>query len=221
MCFMFLRAAIGTLISLSACSPLSGQDAPDNLPKYVSCQFGEKVKVQESAERATPFLRPIETQSGNGTVNIAHAFSLHIGYDATPFVNFKAERLDWSNYQQDKKTLLRQLTDLTSTQDMESSKPRPSSLNGFDLYGINRKQLEGGVLSVYLLFRDVDHTVVTLYFLNTPPEDPKFRSIEQAHKLRDDFLSTYTSCVNRNLQQSIRDPDRACSGAKVKSCPIA
>lgn len=64
---------------------------------------------------------------------------------------------------------------------------------------MDRKQLAGGVLGIYLLFRDADYTVVTLYFLNTPPEDPKFHDVKQAHDLRDAFLKTYSTCVRENL----------------------
>lgn len=172
----------------------------DNLAKY-TCQFGGAFKVEESAERSEPFLRPVVTANGEKTVEIAHGFSLHIAYEGTPFVNFKAERLAGDNYARDKRTLVESLTYSTAnTAGMESSEPQRSMSDGFEVYGINRKELAGGVLSVYLLIRDDDRTVVTLYILNTPPEKPEFHTVAEYHKLRDDFLNVYTRCVSKNLQ---------------------
>jgi hypothetical protein len=173
----------------------------DNLQQYTACQFGEKTAVEERAERGQPFLLPVNTSTGESTVEIVHGFSLHIAYDKTPFVNFKAERLGRPGYERDKQILIDSLVySAAHTPDMESLKPKQATLNGFELYSIARKQLAGGVLSVYLLFRDADRTVITLYFLNTPPEDPKFHTVEQYSRLRDAFLGDYTSCVSKNLQ---------------------
>ena len=176
--------------------------AKDNLDAYIDCEFGEKYQVAERAERAEPFLRPVETVDGKDVVEVVHGWSLHIAYDGTPFVNFKAEQLGATNYTRDKQTLISNLESAASqTEGMESNKPQQSTLNGFEVYAINRKQLEGGVLSIYLLFRDSDHVVVTLYLLNTPPEAPKFKTIAEYHKLRDDFLNTYAACPSKHSKQ--------------------
>lgn len=206
---MLTQTVLGLVILLSSATRMEpgAQGTPnqsvgekDNLRQYTACQFGEKTTVEEAAEMTQSFLRPVETSGGQNSVEIDHGFSLHIAYDSTPFVNFKAERLGKPNYERDKHTLIDNLAYVAAaTPEMESSQSKRSSLNGFDAYAVNRKQLAGGVLGIYLLFRDGDHTVVTLYFLNTPPQDPKFRTVEQAHALRDAFLNTYTSCVSKNL----------------------
>lgn len=170
----------------------------DNLQSYVNCQLGNKFEIVESVERSQPFMRPVDTVDGKDAVQVVHGWSLHIAYDDTPFVNFKAERLGKDNYQHDKKALISNLESAaTGTQGMESNKPQQSALNGFDVYSINRKQLEGGVLSIYLLFQDSEQIVVTLYLLNTPPEDPKFKTIEEYKILREDFLKSYTACAGK------------------------
>lgn len=174
----------------------------DNLNSYVNCEFGDKYQIEDSVERSQAFMRPVSTMEGKDVVEVAHGWSLHIAYDGTPFVNFKAERLGKSNYLRDKNALISSLEyAATTSQGMESNKPQQSSLGGFDLYSIDRKQLEGGVLSIYLLFQDSEQIAVTLYLLNTPPEAPKFGTMEEYHRLRDNFLNSYVACAGKHLKQ--------------------
>lgn len=190
-------------LALLPLAPVSSQRvAPirqDNLRRYVDCSFGDKFWVVESAERAEPFVRSVETTEQPKDVTVLHGFSLHIAYAGTPFVNFKAERL--GSFESGKKHLIQNLSFMAAgTQDMDSKTPRRSSLNGFDIYSIDRTRLSGGVQTVDLLFRDADQTVVTLYILNTPPESPQFSTIEQYHALSGEFVQTYTACAARNLK---------------------
>lgn len=168
---------------------------PDNLIHYAytECKLGRFV-IQESSERARPFIRSVPTANGDRQVEIVHGISLHIAYEGTPFVNFKAERLG-NNYSDGKQVLIENLKYLNAEPDMEAGEPKRSSMNGFEVYGVNRKLLAGGVLSMYVLFRNVDQTAITLYILNTPPEAPKFHTMDQYRLLRDEFLKTYTACA--------------------------
>jgi hypothetical protein len=178
--------------------PQTGTARADNLRQYIDCNLGAKISVEESDERTQSFVRSVNTAEGPKDVIVRHGFSLHIAYVGTPFVNFKAERL--ASFDSAKRNLIQDLSLLTAgSKEMEGNAPRRSSLNGFDIYAINRTALTGGVQSVYLLFRDTDQTVVTLYILNTPPESPQFSTIEQYRALRDRFVRTYTACVARNL----------------------
>jgi hypothetical protein len=77
-----------------------------------------------------------------------------------------------------------------------------ASMNKLEVYGINRRHLAGGVLSLYLFFSDEDLTVVTLYILNTPPENPKFRTMEQYRALRDEFLKNFAACAGGPARSS-------------------
>jgi hypothetical protein len=178
------------------------QKDKDNLRSYINCQFSGKYQIEESMEKAEPFMRTVDTMDGKDAVEVVHGWSLHIAYDGTPFVNFKVERLGKSNYLRDKKKLISSLEAAAAhTAGMESNKPRQSALNDFEVYSINRKQLEGGVLSIYLLFRDSEQIVVSLYLLNTPPETPKFKNIEEYYSLREAFLNSYTACASKNAKQ--------------------
>ena len=53
---------------------------------------------------------------------------------------------------------------------------------------------------MYVLYREDDETVVTLYILNTPPEAPQFSTIEQYRELSDAFVQSYTACAAKNLK---------------------
>ncbi len=172
--------------------------AADGLSHYVQCDFSP-FRVEESAERDQYFTRTVTTVEGEHTIEVFHGYSLHIAYKETPFVNFKAEKVGQSasdpKYLKNKQTLIENLKYLSSGPGSEMAQPWPSLLNGFEVYAINRKQMEGGVLSIYLLFRDPDQAAITLYMLNTPPESPQFRTLEEYRALRDRFLNTYTACT--------------------------
>lgn len=180
----------------------------DNLSRYTQCDLGP-FKVEETAERDRPFVRTVHTAQTDWKIEVVHGISLRIAYEKTPFATLKAERLETYPYPNDKHTLIESLRDLSGKWNMEATVPWPSTMNGFQVYGINPKQLEDGVLSVYLLFHDPDQIVVTLYLLNTPPESSKFRTLNEYRALRDKFLKTYTACFDapvkaRQYQPSAR-----------------
>jgi hypothetical protein len=192
------RSALAILPLAMMLSPRTGTAQTDNLRQYINCNFGARISVEESDENAQSFVRAVNTADGSKDVVVRHGFSLHIAYAGTPFVNFKAERL--ASFDAAKRNLIQSLNLTTArSSDMETKAPPRSSLNGFDIYATNRAKLTGSVQSMYLLFRDTDQTVVTLYILNTPPEAPQFSTIEQYDALRDRFVQTYTACVARNL----------------------
>lgn len=166
---------------------------PDNLSRYTQCGFGE-FSIEESSERDRPFIHTVSTAEGNREIEAFHGITLHIAYQGTPFVNFKAERLG-NSFDKDKQALIDSLQTLGAEPDTDAARPWPLKMGGFEVYGINRKKLAGDVLSIYLLFHDADMTVVTLYLLNTPPETPKFRTLHEYRVLRDLFLKTYTTCT--------------------------
>ena len=171
----------------------------DNLLPYVSCHGGSKFAVEEADFSTKRFVRSVKTSQGSKEIVVLHGVSLHIAYARTPFVNFKAEQLE--GYALAKQRLIDNLSMLAKgTRDIESTTPQENLLDGFDIYSIERTKLSGGVQSVYLLFRDADETVVTLYILNTPREAPQFSTLEQYFALTGEFVAAYTSCVAENLK---------------------
>jgi hypothetical protein len=141
--------------------------------------------------------RSVDTQDGTRNIILLDGYRVLITYQGTEaFVNLKAERLQSESYARDKQTLLESLEFAAKhTPDMESSKPMRYIVNGIALYGIDRKQLSGGVLSIYNLFQDSDHIVVTMYLLNDEAANRKFQTIKEYREIRDRFLRVYTACV--------------------------
>lgn len=108
-----------------------------------------------------------------------HKFDVESGYrvlitymEVEPFGNLKVERLPAAVYQKEKSDLLSSLEFFASGPGMDG-KVQTGVRNGFNLYGVNRNKLEGGVLSIYNLFEDSSHTVVTMYLLNDEPAKRK------------------------------------------------
>jgi len=69
-------------------------------------------------------------------------------------------------------------------------------LNGFEVYGLDRKKLEGNTLGIYLLIDDRTHIVASVFFLNQEPQLRKFSTLAEYAALRDHFLDAYTSCIH-------------------------
>jgi hypothetical protein len=69
-------------------------------------------------------------------------------------------------------------------------------LNGFEVYGLDRKKLEGNTLGIYLLIDHRTHIVASVFFLNQEPQQRKFSNLGEYRSLRDHFLEAYTSCVH-------------------------
>ena len=112
------------------------------------------------------------------------------------YANVKAEQLDPSRYTADKSVLLDSLKALAED-NIEAEVP-PTLYPGFDVHGINRAKLEGGVLGVYLIFDDKRHIATTIYLLNQEPQQRAFQNMMEYASRRDAFLKSYVSCIRMN-----------------------
>lgn len=186
-----LRPAQARDAALARALALAG--SPDNLSHYTQCDFGP-FKVEQSSEMDRPSNRTVWTAKGDQKIEVAHSISLHIAYEGIPFVTFKAEKLGTA-FAASKQTLIDSVQYVGARPEMEAVTPWPSAMSGFEVYGINRKEIAGGVLSIYLLFRDADQTVITLYMVNMQFETQKFGTMEEYRVLRDRFLNVYTACA--------------------------
>jgi hypothetical protein len=71
-------------------------------------------------------------------------------------------------------------------------------MHGLEVHGLDRTELKGGTLGVYLLFDNTRHIATNVYLLNQQPLTRRFQTIEQYRDLRTCFLATYTGCVAQN-----------------------
>jgi hypothetical protein len=163
-----------------------------DLNYYAPCRLGQ-FEMHEAPEDDGPFYSTVSTSRGERKIEVMHRINFYIAYGGIPFVNFKAEKLG-SNYARDKEALIDGLRMLGGEPDTDLAGPWPSMIGSFEVYGINRRHLSGMVLGAYLLFRDADMTVITLYLMNSSPETTRFHTIKEYRTLRDDFLMGYTTC---------------------------
>ena len=169
-----------------------------DLSRYTKCELGPEFEIVEVDGPVTDFAWETPTKSGKTSINVETGYRVLVSYRKTePFGNLKAERLPAASYQDEKAKLLSSLGNFAADSGMDGKVSTPT-MNSFQLYGVNRSKLEGGVLSIYNLFNDADHVTVTMYLLNDHPDTRKFRTLEQYAKVRDAFLRSYTACVKKN-----------------------
>ena len=146
---------------------------------------------------AVPMTRTVDTLRGPRNILMKDGVRVMFAYPNTDFyANLKAEQLPDESYEAEKADLISEEDKMLAADDTNSRnyalKPK---MQGFEIYGIDRKKLEGGVLGAYLFFDDSTHVVTTIYFLNGEPGRRRFNDLTEYAKLRDSFLQSYTNCV--------------------------
>lgn len=114
------------------------------------------------------------------------------------YANVKVEVLAAGAYAASRAALADNFEYLLASGDNARNYKLQSKLNGFEIAGLDRSKREGGVLGVYLLFDDHDRTATTIYFLNQEPPK-RFHTMEEYAALRDQFLNSFTACVQNKL----------------------
>jgi hypothetical protein len=175
-----------------------GHAQESRLELYTRCPKLSDFQQVQKDRLPNPITRRVDTAKGEAGVNVNDGFRVLMTYsDTQPFINLKAEQLGKETYARDKRILIENLQYvLEHTQGMDGKTPQTRTIGDFQVLGISRAQLEGGVLSIYLLFNDVDRTVVTIYFLNAEPVNRKFATVAEFQKLRDRFLDGYAGCLS-------------------------
>ena len=163
-----------------------------DLNYYAPCRLGQ-FEMHEAPEDDQPFSRTVSTPKGERKIEVMRRINFYLAYRGTPFINLKAERLG-NNYAQDKQALIDGLRMLGDEPDTDIVAPWPRAIGNFEVYGVNRRQLSGTVVGSYLLFKDSDMTVITLYLMNSSAKTTRFHTMKEYAALRDDFLMGYTTC---------------------------
>lgn len=193
-----------TLFFIAGCSLLVAQTDTGArlLTPYKNCQFADGLQIAHIDQLAPGVTsREVETDSGSRQIDLRTGLRIMFAYPDTDFyANVKAELLPTANYPALKEALLGNFHFLAHGNTVNTALHSP--LNGFDVHGLDREKLEGGVLGVYLLFDDPAHVVTTIYFLNQEPQSRRFQTIQEYRNLRDHFLSSYTGCIRQNQQHT-------------------
>jgi hypothetical protein len=171
-----------------------------NFDAYKTCKFVDGLEVVEVSPLTQGITaRTVDTSKGKRQIDLLAGNRIMFAYPNTDFyANLKVERLPAQNYSELKHTLIDNFDYLLASGDNERNYSLEPLMNGFDIRGLDRGKIEGGVVGVYLLFDDATHDVMTIYFLNQEPNARKFQTLEDYRRLRDQFLTTYTSCIRGN-----------------------
>jgi hypothetical protein len=198
----FILGIAAPFFALSETSILAAQSMPGDtaLTPYSSCQFSDGLQIVHIDPLAPSITsREVYTDSGSRQIDMQAGRRIMFAYPDTDFyANGKAELLPAANYPQLKQFLIDNFQHIAHGNIVNTTLHSP--LNGFEIHGLDREKLEGGVLGIYLLFDEQTHVVITIYLLNQEPQYRKFQSMEEYRKLRGQFLNTYTACIRNNQQ---------------------
>ena len=175
---------------------------PPALRPYISCKLplGPEL-VQYASLPQVPLTRPALTLTGPREIKLEDGLmSAYAFPGSAPFANVKAELLPLSNYKTEKADLISEFDAIHAKgEDTVRNPALKPTLHGFEIYGFDRKALDGNVLGIYLFFDNVHRVATTAYFLNAPQAHRKFATIGDYDNLREGFLNAYTVCVRKQL----------------------
>jgi hypothetical protein len=195
---------VAALFCFFATRPADSQARWDDnsLEAYDTCSFSDGLQIVHT-DSLPPGVttRPVETDRGTRQIEMLGGRRIMFAYPSTDFyANVKAEVLPANKFTELKGFLLENFEHMAHGNTV--NKALASPLNGFEVHGLDRENLEGGVLGVYLLFDAPYHAVTTVYLLNQKPEHRKFQTIREYRSLRDRFLQSYSACIRDNQRRS-------------------
>ena len=145
--------------------------------------------------------RVAQTLTGPKPIRLVDGLIAAFAYSNTaPFANVKVELLPAASYTIEKSELISEFDKINATgEDTQRNYALKPTLNGFEIYGFDRKALDGRVLGIYLFFDNAHRVATTAYFLNAPEEQRRFSTVSEYDNLREAFLNAYTVCVRRQV----------------------
>lgn len=205
--FVAVSLIIGSLTSSGGSFAQSSQ-RDDSLKPHTSCALDSGLKiVQVDRLPQDVKFRTVKTSKGDLRISLADGYRVMVAYNnkRDGFANIKAEKSFTGDYERDKEGAIENLKWATSTtRELEYPEPIKVSFKGYQGYGTSKQSLSGNLLGIYLLFSDADRTITTFYFINQNEKRKRYQSIEEWRTIRDEFLNTYTSCINNNRRIGIR-----------------
>jgi hypothetical protein len=197
MCFFTRTVA---LCLLAAPLIAYGQINPALRP-YTACKFDDGLVATETSQLPAAIQgRTVETLTGPRQVPILRGEHITFSYPSTSFfATVKVEQLSPDTFAHGKTDLISNFDHILAGGDDSARNMsfalRPL-LHGFEVYGMDRKKLEGNTLGIYLLIDNRTHIVASVFFFNQEPQLRKFSTLAEYATLRDRFLEAYTSCVH-------------------------
>lgn len=193
------------LLTLPAGSPGQSVKRDDSLKPFTSCSLKSGlriVQVDRLPEKSKE--RTVRTSKGDEKISMADGYRVMVAYNDRRdwFANIKVESSVAADYETNKQKAIENLKWAASTtNELQHPEPVKISINGHDGYETSKRSLNGSMLGIYLFFYDADRTIMTIYFINQNANRMKFQTIEEWRAVRDEFLDTYTTCVNNGRNQ--------------------
>ena len=181
-------------------TPLSPQppSTVPGFPAYESCAFPDRLAVVgRTPLNGGVTLRDAETSHGTVAVQLEAGERVLFAYPGQDlFANVRLEKLPAKDFLNQKRTLVEDFNH-TLAQSPQGARnySLPARMRGFEIYGLDRTELSGSVLGIYLFIDDLNRIATTVWFLNQDTTTRPFQTIDQYIRLRDAFLKTYTACI--------------------------
>ena len=197
--FVAISMIVGLLTS-PALAQSSERD--DSLKPYTECNLDSGLRIVQLDRLPKDVKsRTVQTSKGDQKISLADGYRVMVAYNEKKdwFANIKVEKSFATEYERDKEGVVENLKWAASTsKELESQEPIKVSFNGYEGLGTSKRALGGNLLGIYLLFSDAERTIITIYFINQNYKRPRFQTIEEWQGVRDEFLKTYTACIDKN-----------------------
>ena len=195
-----LPAALFTLTTFGTVLAAAQQQSPE-MRAFQTCSFPDGLQVMDVAPMpAEVHERPVQVHGTSATVPLVGGERVVFGYGGVPYANVKVEQLPAANFAANRQLLLADFSDIVASDTtVARNSARKPTQNGFSMVGLDRVNLEGSTLGIYLLIDDATRTAATMYLLNAEPGKRRFKTLDESAHLRDTFLYNYTRCVRNNL----------------------
>ncbi len=165
---------------------------------YESCGFPDRLAVVgRTPLNGGVTLRDAETSHGTVAVQLEAGERVLFAYPGQDlFANVRLEKLPTKDFLNQKRTLIEDFNHTLAQSPLGvRNYSLPARMRGFEIYGLDRVELSGSVLGIYVFFDDLNRIATTVWFLNQDNVTRPFQTIDQYARLRDAFLKTYTACI--------------------------
>lgn len=168
---------------------------------YIRCfELDDGLQVISSDARPKNLDPWREVKVGESTRRISVVAGTRLIYaypDKVQFARMMVEQSEWSSYDEDVRNAQQALEDSTRTGD---ARYLSFKLNGVSANNVAKNQMTGETLGRTELYFDIDHTLVSVYYINPPVDKARFKSMQDFSSARERFEASYAACVARKRQ---------------------
>lgn len=197
---MSWQRMFAALASCTALAAAAQRAENESLKPYLGCQFADGLHVNAMVRLPEGTItRMVTTGDGRKTVSTLDGYRMLLAYpDKDPFVNLRVEESASDRYQTDKKTIVDEMNYIAGASTRAVVPVGHDTYGGLDHYSLDDLTINHQPIAMHTLFDDKRRVVITVYFLNAPPEKRSYATMDQFRALRDRFFSRFFACVREN-----------------------